>query len=303
MRTNIKTYTPSAFRARYMQAGQVIEAMLKPGIDRFFIVRVEDMIRQIKLPVPPNRAETHTLIFLTEGNAIMRIGSERYQIFKGECLVVPAGQIFSFDNVDLNHGFLCNFHSDFLIGAFVSPEKLSTFSFLHVWGNPLIRMKAAQVVFAEHILSRLFLEYGEHGLKNTELIQSWLLALICELKFSHQPEFEAPVSRSNAISNQFQEMLLKEIRARQRVADYANALNVSPNHLNKIVKHATGKSPSRWIDETLVLEARVLLYQTNLSIQQVAAEIGIFDASYFSRMFKKYEGVTPKVFRQRIEKS
>jgi AraC-like DNA-binding protein len=87
------------------------------------------------------------------------------------------------------------------------------------------------------------------------------------------------------------------------VGEYAQALHVTPNHLNKAVKGVTGKSPSRWIDETLVLEAKVLLHQTDLSVGEVAAALGLFDASYFSRLFKKYAGVTPVAFRKKIEKS
>jgi AraC family transcriptional regulator, transcriptional activator of pobA len=80
-------------------------------------------------------------------------------------------------------------------------------------------------------------------------------------------------------------------------------LNITPNHLNKLVKTITGKSPTKWIDDTLVLEAKVLLYQTSLTINEVASEIGIYDQSYFSRLFKKYEGITPLEFRKKIEKS
>jgi AraC-like DNA-binding protein len=65
----------------------------------------------------------------------------------------------------------------------------------------------------------------------------------------------------------------------------------------------TGKASSRWIDETLVLEAKVLLHQTDLSVGEVAAALGLFDPSYFARLFKKNAGVTPGAFRKKIEKS
>lgn len=84
---------------------------------------------------------------------------------------------------------------------------------------------------------------------------------------------------------------------------YARLLHITPNHLNKTVKQLTGKTPTRWIDETLVLEAKMLLYQTGLSIGQVAEDIGMQDPSYFSRMFKKYEGVTPLAFRKMMQMS
>ena len=152
----IKTYDTISFREKFMQAGQQLESLLQPGFDRFFIVRVEDMIRLMKLPVPPNRATSHTIIYLTGGEAIMRIGSQTYRIFKEECLVVPAGQVFSFDNVDLNTGYLLGFQDDFLLGRMALREGLQAFDFLRVWGNPCIRPDAQAAGHMQALFSRLF---------------------------------------------------------------------------------------------------------------------------------------------------
>jgi YesN/AraC family two-component response regulator len=80
-------------------------------------------------------------------------------------------------------------------------------------------------------------------------------------------------------------------------------LHVSPNHLNKCVKLSTGKTPSEWINESLVLEAKALLFQSEELIGNIAMELGINDSSYFSRLFKKYEGKSPLEYRQMIELS
>jgi AraC family transcriptional regulator, transcriptional activator of pobA len=93
------------------------------------------------------------------------------------------------------------------------------------------------------------------------------------------------------------------IREKRQVADYASLLNVTPNHLNKCVKGITGKSPTQWIDEVLVSEAKTLLLQSRLSVQEIALSIGFEDPSYFTRLFRKYEEVTPTAFRKMIEKS
>jgi len=110
-------------------------------------------------------------------------------------------------------------------------------------------------------------------------------------------------TNSVSITNRFRELLVDRIKTSHRVTDYASELNITPNHLNKAVRTITGKSPTKWIDEAIVLESKVLLYQSSLSISAIAAEVGLFDASYFSRLFKKYEGVTPLAFRKMIETS
>lgn len=286
-----------------MEAGHPIDALLKPDSGKFFIVRVEEMFRHMKLPVPPTRATTHTLIYLTEGFANMSIGSENYTIYKDECLIVPAGQVFSFGNPDVNKGFLCNFHDDFIIGKFGKNEMLKDFEFLNVWGNPRVSLGTEASAYVLMLLARIFQSYSDSGLKNIKILQSYFIALLCEIERVYQPVSNSLQFKSVALTNQFKALLFTHIRSKHRVTDYATLLNISPNHLNKTVKQITGKSPTRWIDETLLLEAKVLLHQTDMSITAVAAALGIFDASYFSRLFKKYEGTPPLAFRQMIEMS
>ncbi len=302
-RSKIKTYSVESFRENYIQPEPRTDTLLKLDFGKFFTVKVEELIRLIKLPVPPIRSTNHTLIYLTDGEAVMTIGSDTYTIFKDECLVVPAGQVFSFTNVDLNQGYLCNFHNDIIIGKFGKAELLKDFEFLRVWGNPRIRLGEQTSGFVLPLFKRLLLEYTENGLTNLDIVQPYFIALLSEINRVYKPMSISPQTNAVMITNQFKELLFSNLRTHHRVTDYASLLNITPNHLNKSVRTITSKSPTKWIDEAIVLEAKVLLHQSTLSISNVAAEVGIFDASYFSRLFKKYEGITPLAFRQMIEKS
>lgn len=261
------------------------------------------MIRLIKLPVPPARSITHTFIYLTAGEAVMTIGSGTFKIFKDECLVVPAGQVFSFDYPDINKGYLCNFHNDIVIGKFGKNDLLKDFEFLSVWGNPKITLDHQTSAHVNQLMKRIFLDYSVNGLKNLNIIQSYFIALLCEIQRIYTPLTNSKQTTSVTITNKFKELIFLHIKTKHLVTDYASLLHITPNHLNKSVKAITGKSPAKWIGEALVLEAKVLLYQTDLTINGIAVEIGIYDQSYFSRLFKKYEGLTPLEFLKRIEKS
>lgn len=302
-KNKIKTYSTETFRERFMKSKQKLDTLLKSDFGKFFIVKVEDMIRLIKLPLPPTRATNHTFIYLTEGEAVMTIGSEIYKIFKDEGLFVPAGQVFSFQNVDINKGYLCNFHNDFIMGKFGKKDLLKDFEFLNVWGNPRVTLDDQTSEYVLQLLKRIFLCYSENGLKSLNIIQSYFIALLCEIDRIYKPLLNHKQTKSAALTNKFKELIFSNIKTKHLVTEYAALLNITPNHLNKIVKQITAKSPTKWIDEMLILEAKVLLYQTDLTISEIAAEIGIFDQSYFSRLFKKYEQITPLQFRKLIEKS
>ncbi len=300
--SRIKAYTAEAFGQNYILAKPEKANLLKANFGAFFIVRVEDMSRLMKLPVPPVRIPNHILLYLTGGEAVMNIGSQPYKIARNECLLVPAGQVFSFDKVEANTGYLCNFHNAFLTGRLTSAELLG-FEFLQVWGNPFIGLTGQNSVFVVNLLERLLVDYTARGVASPDLLQSYLVALLHELNEAYQPASPAPRSRAVLITNRFKELLFAHLKTKHRVSDYAALLHFSPNHLNKAVRAVTGKSPGAWIEEAIVLEAKVLLCQSEGPISEIAAQIGLFDPSYFTRLFKKHEGVTPLAFRKKIDKS
>ena len=303
MQKDIKTLNVREFVDKFMQPDPVIQQIVTRNNGRFFIVAVQDMIKVSKLPVPPTRATTHTIIYLTSGIATMKIGFHSVEIQQHECLVVPAGQVFSYEKYEVNTGFICSFDNDFLIGKIGSYDLLKEFDFLNIWANPIIKPNPQRAAYLNHTFQRICEEFSENGLKNTNILQSYFIAALCDLNAVYEPLSNGKSKTALTLTNRFKQLLHQHIKTKHLVADYANLLNVSPNHLNKAVKETTSKSPSKWIDEALVTEAKVLLFQTNNSIGEIATELGIFDQSYFSRLFKKYEGKTPLEFRKTIEMS
>jgi len=82
-------------------------------------------------------------------------------------------------------------------------------------------------------------------------------------------------------------------------SNYAGALHVSTKHLNKIVFNTLKISTSDLIHQRVLLEAKRLLTHGDLSIQEIAFQLGYNDPSYFTRLFKKKVGVTPSDFMKR----
>lgn len=75
--------------------------------------------------------------------------------------------------------------------------------------------------------------------------------------------------------------------------------NVSTSYLNKIFKKETGKSPVSFFIKLRMDEACKLLRISKLKINEIANELGYDDPYYFSRLFKKYNNLSPKDYRER----
>ncbi len=78
--------------------------------------------------------------------------------------------------------------------------------------------------------------------------------------------------------------------------DLAETLYVNPNYLSKKFKAETGKTVSAFINETRIHEAKYLLKNTNTTIADIAYMVGFNDKKYFSKVFKKYTGLTPSQY-------
>jgi len=80
-------------------------------------------------------------------------------------------------------------------------------------------------------------------------------------------------------------------------ADYANTLNIHVNHLNKVLKEATGKTTTDIIAARIAQEAKILLRQTAWTVSEVAYSLGFDEVAHFSNFFKKQAGLSPANYR------
>lgn len=78
---------------------------------------------------------------------------------------------------------------------------------------------------------------------------------------------------------------------------YSDRLGVTTKHLSRTVKQQTGYSAAAWIDRFVILEAKVLLKSSNLTIQQISDTLHFPTQSFFGKYFKKHVGMSPKAYR------
>ncbi len=106
-------------------------------------------------------------------------------------------------------------------------------------------------------------------------------------------------SRFEIVTNAFKELLERNFVTVKRPMGYARQLNISAPYLNECVKNVTGYSVSYHIQQRLILEAKRLLYHSDISVKEIATELGYDDYPYFSRLFTKIAGMTALTFRHK----
>jgi len=84
--------------------------------------------------------------------------------------------------------------------------------------------------------------------------------------------------------------------------EYADLLYVTPNHLNALCQDLLGKTAGELIRDRILLEAKRLLTNADMTVTEIGYILNFQDNSYFNRFFKKYVGVTPDEFRKQLIK-
>ena len=268
----------------------------------FTVQSLADFRSQQTLPIYPHRRMATQVFLVTKGFSSHTCGIENYRLQPNSLLVIPQAYLSSLESMDSAiSGFYCSFN--FALFSAAQVEKLNQdFRFLFTDTQAHLRLNESVVGDLEFLIKRLIREDSKEK-SDLSLIRSYLMTLLHEVNQALPKEPYKNLSRNHIITREFKELLQASQKQSYSVKEYAQELRISSNYLNRAVKSCTGKSVKQLITDALILEAKHLLNLTNLSISGVSYELGIDDAAYFSRMFKKQTGLSPLAYRRMIEKS
>ncbi len=143
-------------------------------------------------------------------------------------------------------------------------------------------------------------EDAEKKLHRTLVKEScnFLVSLFISQYLTIQPPLDQ-LSRFDLVTKAFKSILEHDFKTLKRPADYAEKLHISKTYLYECVKNTTGFSISYHIEQRVVLEAKRLLYYSDRSVKEIAADLGFGDYPYFTRFFAKVTGMTALAFRRK----
>ncbi|MBE5991627.1 MAG: AraC family transcriptional regulator [Paenibacillaceae bacterium] len=84
-----------------------------------------------------------------------------------------------------------------------------------------------------------------------------------------------------------------------KMKELADELNVSLNHLISVFRKETGITPNSYLQKSRMKQASILLSSTDMTMQEISSSVGISDANYFIKVFRKYYEETPTNYRKR----
>jgi len=100
-----------------------------------------------------------------------------------------------------------------------------------------------------------------------------------------------------AIDKHLEDVLNNRVLDMYEIRDFADEMHIHPTHLSNTIKLTTGKHPCSFFEEKIMGIAKTMLQENKVSVAEIANRL-TFDPSNFTKFFKRFEGVTPKQYRE-----
>ncbi len=274
----------------------------------FHILKVEDHIGEINNYSNIISKHIFEISYGANYDLEMSVDNTNYNTKEGHLTFLAPGQSFYMDipegdpSTKKGKGiaYLVFFTSDFLPLGPTDYSIIQKFPYFNRHSSPIYFIKGKVERLCIEYLKKIYQEFQKLDENNIEIIRSYLIILLYEIKRLLEEKIiqNTKVSRAEEITFLFENLLKITSKKRQKIHFYANKLNVSSVYLAECVRKTTGNSPKKIITEYVIMEAKSLLINSTNSIEQIGETLGFDEVSNFTNYFKKNTGLTPNGFKK-----
>jgi AraC family transcriptional activator of pobA len=165
---------------------------------------------------------------------------------------------------------------------------------------PIIQLPDEEIEHLETLWKMFAIEMKSKDHPQIGMLQMMLerYLILCTRLYKLQKHFHNKKNDSDVI-REFNFLVEQHFKTKHKVTEYADLLNKSSKTISNIFSKISPKSPLKCIQESIMLEAKRLLYYTDKPIKEIAYEIGYEDIQTFSRFFKNQEGISPSEYKEK----
>lgn len=251
----------------------------------------------------PFRSNHFSFILIKKGILNLKVNLFEYILKENEIIIIPPTSIrqFSFDGTVEYYALL--FTPQFLMESGFYQKHFKLFPFFSDESKAYLSLEVVQVEFFTRLvdLIKIKITATENKKADDNIIELLFQAFLLELIYQYeQINSENSSINKNDLIYRFLTTLPKFFRENREVKFYANKLYVNPKYLTQVLTKKTGKSARDYINEIVLLEAKVLLDNPKNTIRDIAEDLNFSDQFHFTNFFKKNSGMTPTKYRNKI---
>lgn len=247
------------------------------------------------------RTEGGAILFCRRGSATVTVDQLHDRITRDTLLLLLPGSILHLN--ERTDDFRVRFCA-FSIELFSEAAYRLDPSFFHILhDHAVIRLPDRIVEAVRNWFQMASYTYRDRGniFRNT-IIRNRLQNVLLEAfdktqRFAPDVHSQTGTTRQADLFQRFVALVHEHCTEQREVAFYADQLCISTRYLSTIIRSVAHSTAKEFIDRSVVLEIKMLLGSTELSVQEIAYRLHFPDQSYLGRFFKKHTGVSPTEFR------
>lgn len=247
------------------------------------------------------RTEGGAILFCRRGSATVTVDQLRDRITRDTLLLLLPGSILHLnERTDDFRVRFCAFSLELFSEAAYRLDP-SFFHILHE--HAIIRLPDRIIEGVRNWFQMASYTYRDRGniFRNTIIrnrLQNVLLEAFDKMqRFAPDVHSQTGTTRQADLFQRFVALVHEHCTEQREVAFYADRLCISTRYLSTIIRSVAHSTAKEFIDRSVVLEIKMLLGSTELSVQEIAYRLHFPDQSYLGRFFKKHTGVSPTEFR------
>ncbi|HTK20685.1 MAG TPA: helix-turn-helix transcriptional regulator [Mucilaginibacter sp.] len=248
----------------------------------------------------PHKHTFYHLVLFTKGRGTHAIDFKTFDVTPYQIYFMIPGQVHSWNFEGEVDGYVIHFSSSFFESFLLKNEYLDQFSFFSgIIDDAVIQIEPSLQQKITGLFEDIIAESEVTDRMGLDLIRSLLLQIFILLSRTSTGKKEKQALPYNyTLLKNFQKLIEKNFATLKLPRDYAELMYITPNHLNALCNDLLGISAGEVIRNRILLEAKRLLINLDLTIAEISYQLNFNDNSYFTKFFKKYAGSTPEEFRK-----
>ena len=259
------------------------------------IKRNEDLIKT------PHKHNFYLCVVFTQGSGIHEIDFNSYKITPGSVFFLKPGQTHFWRFTSPPEGYIF-FHSQEFYNLAFSTKDLTQFPFYYSYkSNPAIHLETPELNEIVTHLKKINTEfYQSFPYKNQKIACLLNITYIDLARYYSLAESNISITSPHYLSmfRKLENTIEAFFKTDKTAKFYAEKLNISTKHLNRITKETVNKTTTELITDRVILESKRLIVHSNNQLSMIAELVGYEDYAYFSKVFKSKTKKTPLEFKK-----
>jgi AraC family transcriptional regulator, transcriptional activator of pobA len=260
-------------------------------------------VNSIPLNVP-YRSNYFFVSICLGGNAQLNANLDTHALKKGSLITLSPQVLKQWDNrSDDYNKITILFTKEFLSTSNLNTHVLENFIFFQMHTNHVLSVEEAVLKPVLQYFKSIKEKVNAAQPYKTEIIKNLICIILYEISNIYNEQVVPTIhkqTRGQQLTMEFKKLVCTHFRNERSVSYYASLLFVTPKHLTETIKAETGRTAGEWIDETVILEAKILLQAPNSSIAQIADTLHFTDQSGFGKFFKNLTHLSPMGYRESL---